>query len=322
MMNTGMKVRISADPTPMRQKSPATLARISSRISGASGTRGNTGGKWIPKSLMPIFTPEAPGGEFGGLGALARPGIFTSPDLMGAAGNFGGAGMTLFFFAPISPTAPFTSALTGSLDSISTFNPLPKSMLALTSRSRSFLIDFSASLAPCSRSFAPAISSSNDFSVAVVSIPLLRSLSIASRRASSMVSRASWVDSIAVRATSIAASCAATAASRAAERMLLPISACAFESSLRARSISLSARSSSAFRVGSTARSFIVLTMPSATLSALSPKARSISRLMARFSLAVAPLSASRITWIGVVNNTNATNVNKPNRAMAHQGVL
>ena len=247
----------------------------------------------MPASSRPMFTPDTDADASGTPGGTGRNGAFFD-----GAGRFDAAGTTIFCFTPFSSTPVET---------------LP---------SRSSLIDFSASFAAFSRSFALLIRSSNELAVAVVSTPLSRSLSSASRRASSMVSRASVADSMAAWATSRAASRAASAASRAADRMVVPICACALESSLRARSISLSARSSSAFRAGSLARSFMVPTMPSATLSALSPKARSISRLMARFSPGVAPLSARRITWIGVANITSVTSAKKPRVATPHHGVL
>ena len=301
----------------MRHTSPATFAWMSARVSGASGASGMSGGRWMPPIL--ISTPE-----------FARRGA------VGVSGTAGAAGAVIFAATPSTsifidtPVVLRESAFPGVLFAVDASTALER---LATSRSRSALIDFSASLAAFSRSFALRISSSNDLAVAVVSNPLSRNLSSASLRASSMVSRASIADSSALWATSRAAWCAESAASRAAsravsaasvaaERIALPTSACLFDNSLRARSISLSARSSSAFVDGSLARCLRVPTMPSATLSALSPKARSISRLMARFSSGVAPLSDSRITLIGVVNNTSSTRVKKPKMATPHHGVL
>jgi hypothetical protein len=54
---------------------------------------------------------------------------------------------------------------------------------------------------------------------------------------------------------------------------------------------------------------------------ALSPKARSISRLMARRSSGVAPASDRRIKCTGVENTTSSRKVEMPSKTMAHQGV-
>ena len=87
-MNNGMNSKMSADPTPMRHTSPATLARMSLRTSGASMAAGRSGPTpmdidGLDNFLAGGFASPAAGTGLAGAGAGVA---------LGGAGGAGGNG--------------------------------------------------------------------------------------------------------------------------------------------------------------------------------------------------------------------------------------